>query len=131
MYAAKLVLVKGLINRFVPVLLRAVPSVDPERPVSQLTRRLFGMMREAMALNPERFYEDGNWPRVLDAAERSLIFIADYSPHYAGQLAQAMLLIHDLVEETRAGFGVGALGDIAWLQWAAQHGTRGFKQTRR
>jgi len=128
MYAAKLALVKGLINRFVPVLLKAVPKVDPQRPVSELTQRLFSMMREAMALNPERFYADGNWPRLLDAAERSLIFIADYSPHYAGQLAQAMLLIHDLVDESRVGFPVGARGDIDWLQWAAQHRTKGFKQ---
>ena len=133
MYVAKLVLVKRLVNGFVPVLLKAVPEVEARRPVSVLTRRLFGLLREALKLHPERFYADRHFPRVLDAVEKALVFIGEEDGHYAGWLAEAMLLLHDVVEEERVKFPKGEVGDVAFYRWAAQHRIRevGSKEVRR
>ena len=123
MHAAKLILVKKLINRFTLTLLERVPDVGPKRPVSWLTHRLFRLLQRALTLHPERFYANKNFPRVLGAVERVLIFIAEEDGHYAGWLTEAMLLIHDLVEESRRHFPPGQEGDVAWYRWAAQHRT--------
>ena len=129
----RLHVVKGIINRIVVKMLKVVPRVRARRPVSTLTRRLFLMLNQATLLHPTRFYADGNFPRILDAAERTLVFIAEQDGHYAGWLAEAMLLIHDLVEEERMKFPPGEAGDVAFYTWAAQHGTSkvGSKQARR
>ena len=122
MYAAKLALVKRAVNSYVPGIINMVPRVEPKRPVSKLTRRLFGLLREAVKLHPERFYADKNFPRLLDALEKLLVFIAEEDGHYAGWLAEAMLLLHDIVEEERLRFPEGEAGDIAFYRWAAEHG---------
>ena len=126
-YAARLALVKRAINSYVPGIINMVPRPAAKRPVSQLTRRLFGLLREAVKLHPARFYADENFPRLLDALERLLVFIAEEDAHYAGWLAEAMLLLHDLVEEERMNFPPGETGDIAFYRWASQHGIRRVK----
>jgi hypothetical protein len=125
---AKLAVVKALVNNAAAMLVKAVPGTGAQRPVSRLTRRLFQMLRDAAGLAPGRFYQDKNWPRLLEALEKTLVFISEEDGHYAGQLAQAMLLIHDLVEETRRDFPRTAEGDVAWLQWASRHEVTKFKQ---
>ena len=124
MYAAKLVVVKKLINRVARAALKVTPGVTPKRPVSKLVIRLFEYLREALKLHPERFYADQNFPRILEATERLLVFVAEEDGHYAGWLAEAMLLLHDIVEEERLRFPEGEAGDIAFYRWAAEHGIR-------
>lgn len=127
MRLARLAATKEILNRVTPVLLKAVPGVGPRRPVSKLTVRLFQLLRKALAMHPDRFYEDGNFPRILQAVERTLLFLAEEDGHYAGWLAQAMLLVHDLVEESRSRFPPGQAGDVLWISWACQHGIREVK----
>jgi hypothetical protein len=86
-----------------------------------LTAELFKMLREALALHPSRFYQDRNFPDLLDVVERFLVYVAEEDGHYAGWLAEAMLLVHDLVEESRRRFPAGADGDLAWLEWMSRH----------
>ena len=108
-----------------------VPRVEPARPVSQLTRDIFRLLREAMAMHPARFYQDGNFPSLLDAAERFLVYVSEEDGHYAGWLAQAMLLVHDLVHESRVGFEPTTSGDLAWLEWASGHPISAYKPAER
>ena len=126
-YAARLALVKRAVNSYVPGIINMVPGVEPKRPVSKLVIRLVGLLREAVKLHPERFYADRHFPRILDAAEKTLVFIAEEDAHYAGWLAEAMLLLHDVVEEERLRFPQGETGDIAFYRWASQHGIRKVK----
>jgi len=79
-------------------------------------------------MHPGRFYEDANFPRILQAAEKTLVFLAEEDGHYAGWLAMTMLLVHDIVEVTRVQFPPGQVGDVAWIAWACQHGIRDVKQ---
>jgi len=115
----KLQSVKHAINMFSPVLLRLVPATDSSKPVCVLTRRLFALLRKALGEHPSRFFADKNFPQLLQALERTLIFISEEDSHYAGWQAMTMLLIHDLVEESRKQFPAGPPGDVAWIQWAS------------
>jgi hypothetical protein len=128
---AKLAVVKVLVNNAAAMLVKAVPGTGTKRPVSRLTRRLFVLLKKAADLAPPHFYADRNWLQLLEALDKTLVFISEEDGHYAGQLAQAMLLIHDLVEETRREFPRTAEGDVAWLQWAARHEVTKFKQAAR
>lgn len=128
MRALKLVAVKNLINSVVPMLERLVPRTKPQRPACRLTRRLFQLLRKGLKLHPERFYADKNFPKLLRALERSLVFIAEEDGHYAGWLAESMLLVHDLVEETRPEFPPGPRGDAAWIRWASRQGITKIKR---
>jgi len=126
-----LILVKRAVNHAARVLGKLVPRVVPARPVSSLTKDLFDLLREAVAMHPDRFYRDQNFPRILDAAERTLVYVAELDGHYAGQLAQAFLLIHDLVAESRRRFPPDSRGDVAWLMWASRHGIAKVKEAER
>ena len=119
MRALKLEAVKHALNAFSPVLLKMVPGTGSAKPVCVLTRRLFALLRKALRLHPEAFFKDQNFPLLLQALERTLIFIGEEDSHYAGWEAMTMLLIHDLVAETRPQFGPGPAGDALWIQWAA------------
>ena len=120
--------VKRLALQGVRSLGRWVPGVEAERPVSLLTKDLFKLLREALALHPAEFYGDKNFPTLLDVVERFLVYVAEEDGHYAGWLAQAMLLVHDLVDESRQGFEPGARGDVDWLVWASGHPIGDSKQ---
>ena len=120
-YAARLALVKRALNSYVPGILNMVPRVAAKRPVSQMTRRLFRLLRESVKLHPESFYADQNFPRLLDALERLLVFISEEDAHYAGWLAEALLLLHDIVEEERLKFPEGKAGDVFFYRWASRH----------
>jgi hypothetical protein len=125
---AKLAVAKALVNNATAMLVKAVPGTGTRRPVSRLTRRLFILLKKATNLAPTHLYADKNWLQLLEALEKTLVFISEEDGHYAGQLAQAMLLIHDLVEETRREFPRTTEGDVAWLQWASRHDVIKFKQ---
>ena len=127
MWVDRLSWVKRLVVRGARMLGKWVPIVEPARPVSQLTKDLFRLLREAMAMHPARFYEDGNFPTLLDVAERTLVYVAEEDGHYAGWLAHAMLLVHDLVDESRVGFGSASRGDVAWLEWMSGHPVAKYK----
>jgi len=124
----KMLAVKKTINAFVPTLSAKIPEIhEPKRPASQAVRWLFTMFRESVKIHPARFYEDGNFPRLLDAVERAMIYLSEEDGHYAGWIAQAMLLIYVGVGETRAKFKLGIEGDVEWLQWMAQHPIKAVK----
>lgn len=118
--SVKLAALKHAINAFSPVLLKLAPGIGPRRPVSLVCTRLFRMLRQALKLHPVGFYEAENFPQLLQALERSVVFIAEEDGHYAGWLAEAMLLVHDLVAESRVQFPPGQEGDVAWIHWASQ-----------
>jgi len=120
-------LVKAAINAFTRNLMKLVPETEPKRPISQLTQQLFELIKESLTLNPSRFYADQNFPTLLDAARRTLIYLADKDGHYAGQLAQAYMLIYRLMKRHRRKFRKGPSGDIACMRFLAQHGTTKIK----
>ena len=120
MRAHLLVFVKKALNRWAKGAVRAVPGVYARKPVSKLVKRLMDLLQKGLKLHPKRFYADKNFPRLLRAVERTLIFICEEDPHYAGWLAEAMLLTAQLVQETRREFPPGAEGDRAWIAYMAQ-----------
>jgi hypothetical protein len=122
------VFVKKAINGWARGAVKAVPGVFPRKPVSRLTLRLFELLQKGLGLQDKAFYEDKNFPRLLKALEKTLIFIAEEDPHYAGWLAEAMLLCSQLVQESRRQFPPGAEGDALWMSWAAQARVKSFRQ---
>jgi hypothetical protein len=80
-------------------------------------------------MHPKDFYEPENFPQLLQALKQALVFIAEEDGHYAGWLAETMLLVHDLVAESRAQFPPGQEGDVAWIHWASGQPILDFKQT--
>jgi len=126
----KLAALKHAINAMSPVLLRLAPGIGPRRPVSLLCTRLFRMLRKALKMHPAGFYEAENFPQLLQALERSLVFIAEEDGHYAGWLAEALLLTHDLVAETRREFPPGQEGDVAWIHWASGQPILGVRKAK-
>lgn len=120
--------VKDVLLEFAPRISSLVPEVEPKRPVSSMVKFLFQMMREAANLSPDLHKPEGRWPELMSASERVLLFVSEEDGHYAGQLAQAMLLTHDLVGKSRERFPPGAKGDVAWMQWAAEHGITRVKE---
>jgi len=119
--------IKTVINTTVSILNRVVPHTEPERPISKLVDRVFTLMTEALALHPQCYYKDGNYPRLLEVTRRTLIYLAEHDGHYAGQLSSLMLLTHDAVEELRQRFHPGREGDVALLKYLAQHPIIGVK----
>jgi hypothetical protein len=113
--------VKRSVNLMVQVLERMVPQKEARLPVSRLAEQLCSLLLRASRLAPKEFYADANYPRLVQVVGKVLVFVAEEDGHYAGQLAQAMLLVHDLVEETRREFPPGREGDIAWMHWASGH----------
>jgi hypothetical protein len=120
--AAQLPGVKGVLLEFAARVGSLVPERQAKRPISHLVKALFMLMRDAANLSPELHTKDGRFFRLMGASERVLIFVSEEDPHYAGQIAQAMLLTHDIVDRSRRKFPPGAKGDIAWMQWASEHG---------
>lgn len=118
---------KDVLLETVPKLSELVPRTKPTRPVSRMVKFLFLELREAADLSPDLHKPDGRWPRLLDASSNLLLFVSENDGHYAGQIAQAMLLAHDIVEKSRKRFPPGAEGDVAWMEWAAQHGATRVK----
>jgi hypothetical protein len=123
-----LVFVKRAINGWARGAVKAVPGVYARKPVSRLTRQLFEMLQKGLGLQDKAFYEDKNFPRLLEALEKTLIFVAEEDPHYAGWLAEAMLLCSQVVQESRREFPPGAEGDALWISWAIQAKVKGYKQ---
>jgi len=71
--------IKTVINTTVSILDRVVPRIEPKRPISKLVDRVFALMTEALTLHPERYYKDGNYPRLLEVARRTLIYLAEHA----------------------------------------------------
>jgi len=107
--------------------MKLVPETEPKRPISHLTNQLFELIKESLTLNPSRFYADQNFPTLLDATRRTLIYLADKDGHYEGQLAQAYMLIYRLMKRYRRKFHKGPKGDLALMRYLAQHGTTKIK----
>lgn len=119
MRAHLLKFIKQIVNKWAKRAVKVVPGTLPATPVGRLTQRLFELLRKGVALQDRQFYTDGNFPTLLKALEKTLLFIAEEDPHYRCWLAEAMLLCYYLVGETRKGFTPGAEGDVAWIEWAS------------
>lgn len=128
MRAHLLAFVKRGINAWAKGAVKAVPGVYARKPVSKLVKRLIGLLQKGLRLHPKEFYRDKHFPRLLRAVERTLVFICEEDPHYAGWLAEAMLLTAQLVQETRREFPPGAEGDRAWIAYMAQVRIAGTEQ---
>jgi len=123
----QLPVVKTLVLSFASRVGQIVPEAQPKRPVSCYLKLMFQLLKEAAGMSPGLHPEDGRWKKTLVSAERLLIYVSEEDAHYAGQLAQTMLLTHDIVEKSRKRFEPGARGDVAWMEWACGHGTTGAR----
>jgi hypothetical protein len=123
--------VKRMVVKAARRFVKVVPRVRPGRPVGQLVVRLFNLLRDGLELHDPDFYRDGNFPDLLMGVERVLLYLSEVDGHYAGWLAEAMLLCHDLVEESRRRFPAGADGDVAWLEWMSRHPIAKFRAAER
>jgi len=111
--------VKQVINKTSKLLLKVTPKRRPKKPVSRMVFRLFRLLEKAAEMHPAWFYPDKNFPRLLQAGSRVLVFIIGEDTHYAGWMAELFLLIHDIVSESRKFFPAGSRGDKEWIEWAA------------
>ena len=95
----KLAHLKRAINRvFVPVLGRACPKVEPTRNVTQMVVRIFDRFKANLKVQEDRFYKDQNFPKLIDAVEKALVYIAEKDGHYRGQLAYLLMAVTGEVE---------------------------------
>ena len=129
MRAHLLPFIKHAVNAWAKSAVKVVPRITAKRPVGSLVKQLFGLLKKSAGMHPREYYEDRNYPRLLEALEKTLVFISEEDDHYAGHLAQAMLLVHYLVAYTRRKFPAGREGDVAWIRWASGAQITRVKQT--
>jgi len=118
----KMAIVKKVINSFVPLLGGQIPEIkEVKRPITKEVRKLFKLFDASLKSHPDRFYADGNFPRLLEVTERALVFLCESDGHYAGWVAQAFHFIYHLTAESRKEVLEGLPGSVLWLEYMAQH----------
>jgi len=88
---------KTIINAITPQIIQLIPPIEEKQPISQIVHRIFKEVKKNLAGHPKRFYQDGNFPRFLDALEKAIIFIAETDGHYRGWLAYFLLATMDIM----------------------------------
>jgi hypothetical protein len=90
--------IKCLANRFVPLFYSYFPSKEqPKQHVTELVESIFQHVKRNVPFHPEDYYGDGNFPALVDAAEKSVEYILEHDNHYRGWLAFALVAVMDVM----------------------------------
>lgn len=94
----KLHFLKCAINQIAPFLAE-YEVWSPKRNVSTITKRAFARVRENLRVHSPELFRDGNFPKLLDVAEKVLVWVAEVDGHYRGQLAYLFMSITGEIEK--------------------------------
>jgi len=67
--------------------------VEPQKKISFITARVFKIIRTDLKKYPSHYYKDGNFLRLLDVTEKSLIYIAEEDSFYGTQLTKVFMQV--------------------------------------
>ena len=95
--ALKLHFIKCVINQVTPFLAEEY-NVEPSLNVTMMLQRVFDRVRENLKVHPDKFFKDQNFPMLIDAVEKVLVFIAEKDSHYRGQVAYVLMAVTGEVE---------------------------------
>jgi hypothetical protein len=91
-------IIKCIANRFAPLLISYTPSNEqPKRHITELLQNIFRNVKRNVPNHPQDYYGDGNFPALVDAAEKSVEYITEHDNHYRGWLAFALVAVMDIV----------------------------------
>lgn len=85
--------VKKLINLSMTMLFD-VPAAPPTTPITKILLRVCASLRADLPYHPKDYYQDSNFPRLLNNGEKIVAFIAEADGHYRGWLTWAFLHIN-------------------------------------
>lgn len=91
-------IIKCIVNRFAPLLFQYVPSKEePKQHITELVREIFYNVKRNVPFHPEDYYSDGNFPALVEAADKSVAYVLEHDNHYRGWLAFALVAVMDVV----------------------------------
>jgi hypothetical protein len=93
----KLHLIKCVINHTIPTIESFIPQTETKHTISTLISKIFYETKKNLKTHPPRFYEDLNFPRFLDAVEKTITYICETDPHYRGWMAYFLLATMDIM----------------------------------
>ena len=83
--------------------LKLIPEMEKNTKISKLTEEIFVHLLKNASYQPKRYYKDKNFPRLLETARKTLIFLIQTDNHYekwAGYFyIQTMLKMNRLYED--------------------------------
>ena len=95
--------IKIFINSIVTKFITEIPIVKKTTRVSKLTDEIFTHLRVNTTVQPQKYYADQNFPRLIDTVRQTLIFLTETDNHYQKWLGyfyiQVMLKMNRLYEQ--------------------------------
>ena len=95
--------VKRFINATIHKFILMIPEVEKTTKTSKLTDEIFTHLLVNVGYQPKKYYKDKNFPRLLETARKTLIFLIETDNHYEKWVGyfyiQTMLKMNRLYEE--------------------------------
>ena len=85
--------IKKFVNAATRKMSGAIPEVYKRKKVTKMTEEIFQQMLLDAAHQQSDFYQDRNFPRLLNTARKILNFTSETDNHYEGQLAQFYVIV--------------------------------------
>jgi hypothetical protein len=74
-----------------------IPREPPRKHVSELIEYIFKHTNKNLPFHEPDFYQDGNFPKFLEAAEKGLIYVCNHDNHYRAWLGFFLFAVMDVV----------------------------------
>lgn len=85
----KLHFIKCVVNQVTPLLEGF--RVEPTKNTTKMLTRIFDKVRKNLAVYPDKAFGDRNFPNLVNAAEKVLVYVAETDRHYRAQVAFALM----------------------------------------
>jgi hypothetical protein len=85
---------KDLVNKAISFLDPFIEDKKPTMPITKILAKVMNQIKGDLPYHPRDFYQDGNFPRFVNVAERTVRLIAEQDGHYRAWLAWFMILLH-------------------------------------
>ena len=100
-------ILKKIINSTTRKFVYLVPEVEKTTKISKLTQEVFYTLLLNISHQPEKYYKDKNFPRLLETTRKMLIFLTETDNHYEKWVGyfyiQVMLKMNRLYEQWQKG----------------------------
>jgi len=90
-------ILKCIVNKGLGMTAGLIPTEPPQTHVSELVEYTFKHIDKNVPFHPDNFYQDGNFPKLLEAAKKGLIYVCNHDNHYRAWLGYVLFAVMDIV----------------------------------